>query len=131
MTLFVDVSVRTGLHLSELVSRIEDKNLRTIFGSYRNQVGMVVSPNRQAGGIDSLESFPALLKSLKLPSLVSILQNLSPGYENLSLGNRQRHILYILHLLELHAWFWIRDISVRTGPCGILRYIYLIWLISG
>jgi hypothetical protein len=38
----------------------------------RNRVGIVLSyrPGRLAGGIDSLESIPRFLKTLKIPSLV-------------------------------------------------------------
>ncbi len=44
-------------------------NFRTIYGGSEPSRNRVVVPARQAGGIDSLESIPVLLKSLKIPSL--------------------------------------------------------------
>jgi hypothetical protein len=44
----------------------EDGNIEKLFLQCRKRA---VVPARQAGGIDSLEAIPGLLKSLKIPSL--------------------------------------------------------------
>ncbi len=52
---------------------VQCQNFRTIYGGQepnRNRVAIAARQATQAGGIDSLESIPELLKSLKLPFLL-------------------------------------------------------------
>ncbi len=63
-----------GRILEQYEANFSVLNFRTIYRGYepsRNRVVVLARQATKAGGINSLESNPRLLKSLKIPSLVS------------------------------------------------------------
>ncbi len=77
----------SGILSSLAHSIVQCWNFRTIYEGYRNRVGVGLSYRQatKAGGINSLESIPELLKSLKIPSQYTMLNFASRGWSFLNL----------------------------------------------